>query len=215
AGPPGAALLRLRARVRDGVPEVVVEVRGKATWLCVVQRQQRAVLAGLPEVGDLARDVVAELPDAAVTALLGDGEERIEGRWQAQVRLRDERAAKAGSGVAGAFHRRQVGFERRLAVLLPACRRAAALERRRVNLGVAVRPEILIRGAVEPSVGEGAAGDLVQRCLLGGEAEKVIAVRPRRVDAPPLGVALGADRHLAVGLYAELGSRDRVRAVAE
>src|SRR5690242_21489613 len=60
------------------------------------------------------------------------------------------RSAVAGDRVARAFHRRQVSFEHRLTVLLPVCRRAAELERRRVHLGVAVRPEPLVRGAVEP-----------------------------------------------------------------
>ena len=59
--PPGAALLRLRARVRHDVAEVLEEVRGTAARVGVVQRGQRAVLAVLPEVADLAGDVVTEL----------------------------------------------------------------------------------------------------------------------------------------------------------
>src|SRR6516164_2569195 len=59
--PEAQRLLRLRARVGDDVPEILVDVRGEATWLRVVLLQQRAVLAVLPEVGDLARDVVTEL----------------------------------------------------------------------------------------------------------------------------------------------------------
>src|SRR5438552_3196679 len=124
-GPPGAALLRLRARVGDDVAEVLEGVRGTAAWVGVVQRGQRAVLTVLAEVADLTRDVVAELPDAATAALLGVGEERVERGRLVGVGLRDERAAVAGDGVAGTFHRRQISLECRLWVLLPACHRAA------------------------------------------------------------------------------------------
>src|SRR6185503_14144221 len=85
----------------------------------------------------------------------------------------------------------------------------------RVQPGVAVRPQLLIRGAVEAAVGISAAVDMDPERLRAGEAEVVIAVGRPRARAPVLGVARRAGDGVALGVEPELAGRDRRGAVAE
>ena len=81
--------------------------------------------------------------------------------------------------------------------------------------GVAVRPQLLVRGTVEAAVGISAAVDMDPECFRAGEAEVVIAVGWLRARAPPLGVARRAGDRVALGVEPELAGRDRRGTVAE
>lgn len=91
---------------------------------------------------------------------------------------RDQGASSAGGDVAARLDIRQVGLEPH-ALIVDAEVRARARRAEQDGLGVqpgaTVRPQLLIRGTVEPGVGIGAAVDMDSERLRAGEAEGLLS----------------------------------------